>query len=175
MLGNGFAKDDIKDAVNLQTYCQEAKAEHDFETKGEVSPFECAVGQRPRTARCMSLVCDTGECRAVPVNPEHDKTLIPKPKVGSSDWQAATIPSGMEPPVTKEQQTASSLGLSEPVTLAKSNEGGAAAEMGSNSRLTARERRIKKLRRVRLTEANRCNDTLSRRTLRTLSYGRQDD
>ena len=159
VLGNGFAKGDIKDAVDLQTYCQEAKAEHDFETKGEVSPFECAVGQRPRTARCMSLVCDTGECRAVPINPEHDKTLIPKPKVGSSDWQAATIPSGMEPPVTKEQQTASSLGLSEPVTLAKSNEGGAAAEMGSNSRLTARERRIKQLRRVRLTEANRCNDT----------------
>jgi hypothetical protein len=42
VLGNGFAKlkGDIKNAVDLQTYCREAKAEHDFETKGEVSPFE---------------------------------------------------------------------------------------------------------------------------------------
>ena len=45
VLGNGFAKGDIKDAVDLQTYCQEAKAEHDFETKGEVSPFECVGGR----------------------------------------------------------------------------------------------------------------------------------
>ena len=70
VLGNGFAKGDIKDAIDLQTYCQEAKAEHDFETKGDVSPFECTVGQRPRTARCMSLVCTTEECTAKPMNPE---------------------------------------------------------------------------------------------------------
>ena len=75
VLGNGFAKGDIKDAVDLQTYCQEAKAEHDFETKGEVSPFECAVGQRPRTARCMSLVCGSEEYKTAPINPEHDKDV----------------------------------------------------------------------------------------------------
>ena len=68
VLGNGFAKGDIKDAIDLQTYCQESKAEHDFGTKGEVSPFECAVGQRPRTARCLSLVCEAEEYEAKPMN-----------------------------------------------------------------------------------------------------------
>ena len=71
VLGNGFAKGDIKDAIDLQTYCQKAKAEHDFETKGEVSPFECVVGQRPRTARCMSLVCNAEEHEAEPMNQRH--------------------------------------------------------------------------------------------------------
>ena len=80
VLGNGFAKGDIKDAIDLQTYCQEAKAEHDFETKGEVSPFECAVGQRPRTARCMSLCPEPDECNAEPMNPGHAKDAD-KPKL----------------------------------------------------------------------------------------------
>ena len=71
VLGNGFAKGDIKDAIDLQTYCKKAKAEHDFETKGEVSPFECVVGQRSRTARCVSLVCNAEEPEAKPMNQRH--------------------------------------------------------------------------------------------------------
>ena len=30
--------------------------------KGTYRRFECTVGQRPRTARCMSLVCTAEEC-----------------------------------------------------------------------------------------------------------------
>ena len=57
MLADGFAKGDIKNARDLQSYCSDAKAKHDSEIKGDVTAFECAVGQMPRSPQSLSMVC----------------------------------------------------------------------------------------------------------------------
>jgi hypothetical protein len=67
VLADGFAKGDIKNARDLQSYCSDAKAKHDFETKGDVTPFECAVGQMPRSPQSLSMVCT--ERDKLPVEP----------------------------------------------------------------------------------------------------------
>ena len=57
VLADGFFKGDMKIARDLQSYCLDAKAKHDFETKGDVIPFECAVGQMLRSPQSLSMVC----------------------------------------------------------------------------------------------------------------------
>ena len=55
-LADGFAKGDIRNARDLQTYCSRAKVKNDFEESDGASPFECAVGQMPRSSIDSALV-----------------------------------------------------------------------------------------------------------------------
>lgn len=55
-LADGFAKGDIKNARDLQTYCSKAKRRWDHDTNKEVTPFECVTGQKPRSVRSLAFV-----------------------------------------------------------------------------------------------------------------------
>ena len=55
MIADGFAKGDIKNPRDLQTYCNLAKRKHDFDKEKMVCPYECAFGQRPNSALSLAL------------------------------------------------------------------------------------------------------------------------
>ena len=55
-LADGFAKGDIKNARDLQTYCSKAKRRWDHDSNKEVTPFECVTGQKPRSVRSLAFV-----------------------------------------------------------------------------------------------------------------------
>lgn len=57
VLADGFAKGDIKNKRDLQTYCNLAKRRHDFDKENLVCPYECAFGQRPCST--LNLVLKT--------------------------------------------------------------------------------------------------------------------
>ena len=55
-LADGFAKGDIKNSRDLQTYCSKAKRRWDHDCNKEVTPFECVTGQKPRSVRSLAFV-----------------------------------------------------------------------------------------------------------------------
>ena len=55
-LADGFAKGDIRNARDLQTYCSKAKRRWDHDSNKEVTPFECVTGQKPRSVRSLAFV-----------------------------------------------------------------------------------------------------------------------